>query len=157
MKKGLVIAVLLILLVLGIVFAQEPTEEEVVVVGTDTPESTECGTCTTQNNIFTQAGSRLKAFGGWLITRDYKAVILNAWNWLAGLGIGLKIVIALVFLIFLLIIWNYNFRNTRANNLKKARRYHLKGEKAHRQGDDEMAKEHYERAREYREKAQDQW
>lgn len=166
MKKGIVIAAILMFFVLSIALAQdEPAGEDIVVVGTDTgsepaetsEEQPECETCTSESNIFTKAYGKTIAFGGWLITRDYGSALKNAGRWVLGLSPGIKIVIAIVILIILLIIWNYTLRNTKSNNMRWARRHHLKGEKAHREGDEETAKMHYERAREYREKAQDQW
>ncbi len=174
MKKGIVIAVILILVALSTAFVQGQANESVVVVGSDTPvpaeeqpgtpsaqESAEAasseGVCTPESNILTTAYAKAKSAGRWLVTRDYPSAASNAWHWLIGLGLAVKIIIVLVILIIIFIVWNRNFRNTRANNMKKARAHHLKGEEAHERGDDEEAREHYEKAREYRERAQDQW
>lgn len=170
MKKGSVIAAIFILVILGTALAEEPANENLVVVGTETSgqggaaaANGTCtvqgsqGACTPQNNILTAAYGKVVSFGGWIVSRDYGSVASNAWRWLTGLSLGIKIVIVLVILFILFLIWNNNFRNTRVNNLKKARAHHLKGEEAHRNGDEEKAREHYEKAREYRERAQDQW
>jgi hypothetical protein len=164
-KKGIVIAAIFILFVLGSALAQEPAEGDVVVVGTDTPEALDVaseapidnGVCTPQSNILTSAYGGARSAAGWVITRDYLSTASNAGRRLLGLSLSMKILIVLAILIIIFLIWNYNFRNTRANNMKKARKHHLNGEEAHQRGDEEKAREHYEKAREYREKGQDQW
>jgi hypothetical protein len=173
-KKGIVIAVIFILVVLNMAFAQEQTDGNVVVVGSDTAVSADAlsdasaesaatevipsqGVCTPQSNILTAAYGKALSVGRWIIGRDYMSAAMNAWHWLLGLSLAIKIIIVLAILIIIFLVWNYNFRNTRANNMKKARKHHLKGEEAHRKGDEEKAREHYEKAREYRERAQDQW
>jgi len=157
-KKGIVIAAILILVILSAALAQELANSSIVVVGTNTPAPTSSqGVCTPTSNIITSAYGKAKSLGGWVITRNYVSVASNAWRWLLGLSLAVKIVIVLAILLVIFLIWNYNFRNTRANNMKKARSHHLKAEEAHLRGDEEKAREHYEKAREYREKGQDQW
>jgi hypothetical protein len=155
-KKGIVIAAILILVILSTALAQELVNGSIVVVGTNTPADQQ-GVCTPQNNIITSAYGRAKSLGSWIITRDYRSAASNAWRWLLSLSLGLKIIIVLAILLVIFLIWNYNFRDTRVNNMKKARIHHLRGEEAHRRGDEEKAREHYEKARGYREKGQDQW
>jgi hypothetical protein len=167
-KKGIVIAAIFILIILTATLAQEPVGEDIVVVGTGTPEINDTaleapatpadqGVCTAQSNILTTGWGSVKSAAGWVIARDYLSAASNAGKWLIGLSLGMKILIVLAILLIIFLIWNYNFRNTRANNMKKARKHHLKGEEAHLRGDEEKAREHYEKAREYREKGQDQW
>jgi hypothetical protein len=160
-KKGIVIAAILILFVLSAALAQEPANGSVVVVGTNTLEASGTpsgqGVCTPQSNILTKAYGKARSLGGWVLTRDYRSAASNAWHWLLGLSLAVKIIAALAILLIIFLVWNYNFRNTRANNMKKARLHHLKGEEAHLKGDEEKAQEYYEKAREYRERAQDQW
>jgi hypothetical protein len=101
--------------------------------------------------------SFIKAELFWLKTRDYMSAGRNLFKWIMSLSLAAKIAAAVLFLILLAVIWNYTIRNSRANNLRRARKHHLQGEKAHRNGREEKAKYHYERARHYREKAQEQW
>lgn len=99
----------------------------------------------------------IKSWGFWLKTRDYASLGRNIFKWIAGLSLAIKIIAVVLFLVLLIIIWNYALRNSRANNLRRARRHHLLGEQAHKRGDENKAKYHYERASHYREKAQEQW
>jgi hypothetical protein len=171
-KKGIVIAAIFILFILGTALAENATSGNVVVVGTNavgpsgnlsnasaaaSDASSNLGVCTPQSNILTRSYGSAKSAAVWIINRDYKSAAINAGKWLLSLSLGIKILIVLAILIIIFLVWNYNFRNTRANNMKKARAHHLKGEEAHKNGDEETAREHYEKAREYRERAQDQW
>ncbi len=101
--------------------------------------------------------TRARGIAGWFITRDYVSAAKNFVISLLGLKLWLKILIIFFVLIFLLIIWSYFFKDTRANNLRRARRLHQKGERAHNNDKEEKAELLYARAAEYREKAQDQW
>lgn len=101
--------------------------------------------------------SRVKYVGWWFLTRDYVSFGKNVVSFALGLSIWIKIILVIIALVLLLIFWAYNFRDTRANNLRKARKHHKKGEVAHNKGEEEDAEYHYERAAEHRGKAQEQW
>jgi hypothetical protein len=130
-----------------------------VIVTSITPaaNATVNGVCTPTNNLVTRGFEGFRGATTWLVTRDYASAITNIWTKLMGLSIAAKVLVVFAIIIIIFLIWNYNFRNTRANNLKWARYHHRKGEKAHAAGDDESAKEHYDKAGEFRQKAQDQW
>ncbi|MFH1399651.1 MAG: hypothetical protein ABIG95_06080, partial [Candidatus Woesearchaeota archaeon] len=93
----------------------------------------------------------------WLATRNYIAAGANTFNKVMALAVWQKILIILALAIVLFILWNRYFRDTRANNMRKARRHHALGEKYHKKGNIEKAEHHYELAQQYREKAQEQW
>ena len=99
---------------------------------------------------------KLKYAGWWVLTRNYLAVAKNTIRFVLGLNLLIKIILIIMALIIILIIWAYYFRDTRSNNLRKARAHHKKGEAAHKRGDEESAEFHYQKAAEYREKAQEQ-
>jgi len=104
-----------------------------------------------------RAISAIKPRVDWIITRDYLSAGRNLFKWFWGLSLAIKIIALLLFLILLVVVWNYTLRNSRVNNLRRARKHHLKGEKAHMKGDEEKARYHYEKAQKYRERAQEQW
>lgn len=100
---------------------------------------------------------KARGLAGWFITRDYVSVAKNKVKYLLGLSIWAKLLLIFFALIFVLVAWSYFFKDTRANNLRRARRLHLRGERAHNNNNEERAELCYARAAEYREKAQDQW
>lgn len=100
---------------------------------------------------------RIVGAGRWVVTRDYISAAKNTFVRVWGLPIWVKIILGIVLLIAILIVWNVFFKDSRANNFRRARRLHKKGEIEHLHGNDEAAAYYYEQAAEYREKAQDQW
>lgn len=108
-------------------------------------------------NLAKSGVNRARAVGGWVITRDYVSAAKNAVRFVLGLRTIYKILIVIIIIILLIIFWAFYLRDTKSNNLRKARRHHKKGEVAHLKGDEEDAEYHYERAAQFREKAQDQW
>lgn len=100
---------------------------------------------------------KARGVAGWFITRDYVSVAKNKVKYLLGLSIWVKLLLIFFALIFVLVAWSYFFKDTRANNLRRARRLHRRGERAHNNNNEERAELCYARAAEYREKAQDQW
>jgi hypothetical protein len=113
--------------------------------------------CTPTQNILTAGYSQLKSAGSWVLTRDYLSFGKNTAVKFWSLNIWIRLIVILAAIIFLFVIWNRFIRDTRANNLRRARSHHLKGERAHQRGDEKKAAMHYEKARQYREKAQEQW
>lgn len=101
--------------------------------------------------------NKARGIAGWFITRDYVSAAKNFGRFLIGLKLWIKILMIFIGLISLLIIWSYFFKDTRANNLRRARKLHRKGELAHNRRKEDKAEKLYARAAEYREKAQDQW
>jgi hypothetical protein len=119
--------------------------------------SQENSTATPGASVVSSTISRIIGIPNWFITRDYGALAMNTLSWVMGWSIIIKIVIVLIIIIGLLLIWNYYFRDTRSNNLRRARTHHLNGERAHERGDEEAALMHYEEAARFRDKAQEQW
>ena len=101
--------------------------------------------------------NKARGIVGWIITRDYVSVAKNIAKFILRLSIWLKLLLIFFGFIFLLVLWSYFFRDTRTNNLRRARKLHRRGECAHNKGREEKADECYAKAAEYREKAQDQW
>jgi len=154
MKKGIVIA-LIFLFLAGFVSAASNESSPILVAA---PIKAEAKPLSAQlSGAISPVLSFIKAWLFWLKTRDYMSVVRNLFKWLMALSLAVKITAAVLFLILLALIWNYTLRNSRANNLRRARRHHLLGERAHEGGNEKKAGYHYERARHYREKAQEQW
>ena len=101
-------------------------------------------------NLSKAGFSKIKYVGWWVLTRNYLAFAKNTIRFVLALNIWIKILLIIIALIIILIIWTYYFRDTKANNLRKARKHHKKGEAAHGRGDEEDAEYHYTKAAEYR-------
>lgn len=181
LKKKVLIAFGLVLLLISIysAIAQQDNEtivvplEEVVGNTTDEPKTELISEEEPEPELITESPqprivdrvinfgkdcfSKVKNALVWVFTRDYPAVAHNALRFILSLHILIKILLIIIALLIILIIWAYYFRDTRGNNLRKARKHHKKGEAAHKKGDEEEAEYHYQKAAEYREKAQEQW
>ena len=154
MEKGIVIG-LIFLFLTGFVFAVSNETSPALIAE---PIKAEARPLSAQLSGAISLGlSFVKARLFWLKTRDYMSSGRNLFKWLMALSLAAKIAAAVLFLILLAVIWNYTIRNSRANNLRRARRHHMQGESAHERGNEEKARYHYERARHYRERAQEQW
>ncbi len=129
----------------------QESEEELVI----TPPQP--GIFTKIVNFGISAFYKVKYIGWWFLTRDYISFAKNILRFVLGLRLWMKIILIIIAIIIMLIIWAYFFRNTRNNNLRRARTHHRKGEAAHAIGDEEAAEYNYTKAAEYREKAQNQW
>jgi hypothetical protein len=105
-----------------------------------------CGSC-----------DKAKAAIIWVGSRDYLSAAKNLAQSVLHASIWVKLLLIAALLIILLIIWNNLIKDSRANNLRRARRHHLLGEKAHAKGNEKSATKHYEKAEKLRQKAQEQW
>jgi hypothetical protein len=162
-KKNVMVSVIFFLFMsLTIVLAQEvaqPTagNDSGIIAAAAINATPNKGICTPTQNILTAGYSQIRSAGSWVLTRDYLSFGKNTAVKFWSLNIWIRLIVILTVIIFLFVIWNRFIRDTRANNLRRARSHHLKGERAHQRGDEKKAAMHYEKARQYREKAQEQW
>ena len=134
MEKGIVIG-LIFLFLAGFVAAASNESNPILVAA---PIKAEARPLSAQlSAAISPALSFVKTWLFWLKTRDYMSVGRNLFKWLMSLSLAVKITSAVILLILLVVIWNYTIRNSRANNLRKARRHHLLGERAHERGNEE--------------------
>lgn len=116
------------------------------------------------SNIFTKTkiglASAVSVISGkvkWVLSRDYISAAKNSVYYVLGLSLWVKLVLVFIALVAALFVWAFYFRDTKSNNLRKARRLHRLGEQAHLENDEEQAELYYKKAAEYRELAQEQW
>lgn len=153
MKKGIVIGIIFLFLAATLLAAAENGSVEPL------SESSGEGDVApaSQPGLIAAATTWIGHKLSWMATRDYISFGRNLFKKAMALSLAVKIIAIVLFLILLIIIWNYTLRDSRANNLRGARRHHLKGEWAHARGNEERARYHYEKAKQFREKAQEQW
>jgi hypothetical protein len=164
-KKVMVSAIFFLFMSVVIVLAQEAAQpglanDSAAIAAISAPAldaASSQAQCTPTNNILTAGYSKARSAGSWIITRDYLSFAKNTASKFWALNIWLRLLAIFATVILIFIIWNNLIRDTRANNLRRARIHHLKGERAHQKGDEKKAAKHYEKARQYREKAQEQW
>ena len=159
MKKAVITAVMLFFVLSAWVYAQGNATVSAasgVPADNDTLAAPQ-GVCASAGNIITSGLGRIKVGAVYALSRDYGSAARNGYYMFKGWSVTAKIFLVLAILIILFLLWNYFIRDTRANNLRRARAHHEKGEKAHQEGDEEKAQKQYEKARKYREKAQEQW
>jgi hypothetical protein len=163
MKKNVMVsAIFFLIMSAAMVQAQEAAQPEAgndsgIIAAAAINATPTNGICTPAENILSAGYSQIRSAGSWIITRDYLSFAKNTAVKFWSLNIWIRLIVILAVIIFLFVIWNNLIRDTRANNLRRARSHHLKGERAHQRGDEKKAAKHYDKARQYREKAQEQW
>jgi hypothetical protein len=164
MKKGIIIALIYLFLASYICGAVSNQTATAVQTATPVPEQKAQEPAlivqpeaAPKPNLIVMALASIRSKVTFVLSRDYPSACRNLFKWFLNLNILVKAVAIIIFLVLLVILWNYTFRNSRANNLRRARKHHLMGEKAHKNEDEDRAKYHYNKAQEYREKAQEQW
>jgi hypothetical protein len=111
------------------------------------------GFCYSARGLIYNAGTRIKGIVVWALTRDYGSAARNLTKRILGLSIGIKLLLLFIVIVLLIILWNYFLRDSKANNIRRARNHHRMGEEAHRRGEEDAANDHYELSKYYREKA----
>jgi len=127
----------------------EPVQElEVEIVGEEKGSAMES---------LSQLKTKVIGWFSFVASRNYLSAAKNLASNVLGLKLWIKIAISVAIVIIALIVWASLFKDSKRNNMRRARKLHKKAKKAHDKGDEDKATALYQRSAEYREKAQEQW